>query len=80
MKSGNILGGNLEIFLESLKEKYLFPNEVVEQTWASCSAVGAKTPELAPWVSSTCRERVIDNLLVRVHLIIVMIWSTGLAP
>ena len=31
-------------------------------------------------VCSTEREFFVDNLLVRIHFIIVMIWWTGLAP
>jgi hypothetical protein len=33
-------------------------------------------------LADPCRERdfFIDNLLVRIHVIIVMIWWTGLAP
>ena len=38
--------------------------------------------ERSAWAATRCskREIVIDNLLVRIHFIMVMIWWTGLAP
>ena len=45
---------------------------------ASLTAAALPIPELAPCIRE--REFFIDNLLVRVHVIIVMIRWTGLAP
>jgi len=56
----------------------------LSHTHSRCSVQGAacsrRRAHFSPRLSSTSREFFIDNLLVRIHLIIVMIRWTGLAP